>query len=123
MECYSAMKRNDSDTCNTLDGPQDNYAKYKKLVVPCGLEGKESGCNAGDSGSVPGLGRSPGEGNGYQLQYSCLENSMDRGAWWLQSMGPLNNNNNQWLRIHLLMQGMWVQSLVGELRAHVLWGN
>ena len=77
MECYSAMKRNDSDTCNTLDGPQDNYAKYKKLVVPCGLEGKESGCNAGDSGSVPGLGRSPGEGNGYQLQYSCLENNLD----------------------------------------------
>ena len=82
MECYSAMKRNDSDTCNTLDGPQDNYAKYKKLVVPCGLEGKESGCNAGDSGSIPGLGRSPGEGNGYQLQYSCLENSMDRVALW-----------------------------------------
>ena len=42
---------------------------------------KKSVCNAGDSGSVPGLGRSPGEGNGYPLQYSCLENSMDRGAW------------------------------------------
>ena len=95
MECYSAMKRNDSDTCNTLDGPQDNYAKYKKLVVPCGLEGKESGCNAGDSGSVPGLGRSPGEGNGYQLQYSCLENSMDRGAWWLQSMGSQRDTTEQ----------------------------
>ena len=38
--------------------------------------------NAGDPGSVPGSGRSPGEGNGYPLQYSCLENSMDRGAWW-----------------------------------------
>ena len=37
---------------------------------------------AGDLGSTPGLGRSPGEGNGYPLQYSCLENSMDRGAWW-----------------------------------------
>ena len=37
--------------------------------------------NAGDPGSIPGLGRSPGEGNGYPLQYSCLENSMDRGAW------------------------------------------
>ena len=37
---------------------------------------------AGDVGSIPGLGRSPGEGNGNPLQYSCLENSMDRGAWW-----------------------------------------
>ena len=44
--------------------------------------GKKSACNAGDLGSIPALGRSPGEGNGYPLQYSCLENSMDRGAWW-----------------------------------------
>ena len=43
---------------------------------------KESSCNAGDPGSVPGLERSPGEGNGNPLQYSCLENSMNRGAWW-----------------------------------------
>jgi len=44
--------------------------------------GKESTCNSRDLGSVPGLGRSPGEGKGYPLQYSCLENSTDRGAWW-----------------------------------------
>ena len=43
--------------------------------------GKESACSVGDPGSIPGLGRSPGEGNGSILQYSCLENSMDRGAW------------------------------------------
>ena len=43
--------------------------------------GKESACSAGDPGSIPGLGRSSGEGNGYPLQYSCLENSMDRGSW------------------------------------------
>ena len=42
---------------------------------------KESACNAGDPGLIPELGRSPGEGNGNPLQYSCLENSMDRGAW------------------------------------------
>jgi len=42
--------------------------------------GKESACNAGDSGMIPGLGRSPGEGNGHLLQYSCLENPLDRGA-------------------------------------------
>ena len=50
-----------------------------------GLTHKESACNAGDSGdagSVPGSGRSPGEGNGNLLQRSCLENPIDRGAWW-----------------------------------------
>ena len=46
-----------------------------------GSDGNESAHNAGDSGSIPGSGRSPGEGNGYPLQYSHLENSMDRGAW------------------------------------------
>ena len=46
------------------------------------LDNKASARNAGDLGSIPGLGRSPGEGNGSPLQYSCLENSMDGGAWW-----------------------------------------
>ena len=45
-------------------------------------DGKESACNAGDLDSIPGLGRSPGEGNGNSFQYSCLENSTDIGAWW-----------------------------------------
>ena len=49
---------------------------------PGGSDVKASACNAGDLGSIPGLGRSPGEGNGNPLQYSCLENPMDRGAWW-----------------------------------------
>ena len=48
---------------------------------PCGLGGKESACNAGDPGSIPDLGRSPGEGNGYPLECSCWDNPMDRGAW------------------------------------------
>ena len=47
-----------------------------------GSDGKESACNAGDLGSIPGSGRSPAEGNGNPLQYFCLGNSMDRGAWW-----------------------------------------
>ena len=47
-----------------------------------GSDDKESACSVGDLGSVPGLGRSSGEGNGYSFQYSCLENSMNRGAWW-----------------------------------------
>ena len=46
-----------------------------------GQDSKESAYNAGDLGSIPGLGRSPGEGHDNPLQYSCLENSMDRGAW------------------------------------------
>ena len=50
---------------------------------PGGSDGKESVCNAGDLSSIPGLGRSPGEGNGNPFQYSCLGNSMDRGAWWV----------------------------------------
>ena len=48
---------------------------------PGGSDGKESACNAGDLDSIPELGRSSGEGNGYPLQHSCMENSMDRGAW------------------------------------------
>ena len=51
------------------------------MGFPGSSDGKESVCNAGDLGSIPGLGRSPGEGNGNPLQYSCLESSMDRGAW------------------------------------------
>ena len=51
------------------------------LGIPGGPDDKESVCNTGDMGSVPGLGRSPGEGNGYTLQYSCLENHRDREAW------------------------------------------
>ena len=52
------------------------------LGFPGGSDVNESAGNAGDMGSIPGSGRSPGEGNGYSLQYSCLENPMDRGAWW-----------------------------------------
>ena len=54
----------------------------KQEGFPGGSDGKESTCNAGDMGSLPGSGRYPGEGNDNPLQYSGLENSMDRGAWW-----------------------------------------
>ena len=52
-----------------------------------GSDGKESACNAGDPGLIPGSGRFHREGNGYPLQYSCLENSMDKGAWWATVQG------------------------------------
>ena len=71
-------------------------ASCKPLMgFPCGSDDKESACNVGDPGFIPGLGRSPGEGNGYPLQYSCLENPMDRGSWqttvhkFTQSQGDL----------------------------------
>ena len=51
------------------------------MYLPYSSVGKESAYNAGDLGSIPGLERSPGEGNGNPLEYSCLENPMDRGAW------------------------------------------
>ena len=54
----------------------------EKGGFPGGPDSKESVCNAGDPSSIPRLGRPPREGNGYSLQYSCLENPMDRGAWW-----------------------------------------
>ena len=62
---------------------QEDTLEKDRLVTPaclgflCGSVGKESACNAGDLGSIPGLGRYPGEGKGYPLQYSGLENSMD----------------------------------------------
>ena len=55
---------------------------YIYMGFPGGSDGKESPCNAGDLGSIPGLGRSLGEGNGNSLQYSCPENSMEKGAQW-----------------------------------------
>ena len=57
---------------------------YTFMGFPGGTDGKESACNAGDSGLIPGLGSSPREGNGNPLQYSCLKNPGDRGAWCFQ---------------------------------------
>ena len=59
---------------------------------PHSLVGKESTCNAGDSGLIPGLGRSPGEGSGNPLQYSYLEDPMDRGAWRAIAHGRVGLN-------------------------------
>jgi len=64
------------DTC------RDPFVQIHRIHkgFPGGSDGKESACHAGDPDSIPGLGRSPGEGNGNSFQYSCLENSMDGGA-------------------------------------------
>ena len=60
---------------------------YLFLVVLGGSDSKESSCDTGGPGSNPGLGRSPGGGNSNRLQYSCLENPMDPGAWWAMVHG------------------------------------
>ena len=62
---------------------------------PGSSEVKGSARNAGDPGSIPGSGRSPGEGNGNPLQYSCLENPMDRGAWW----ATIHGVTKSWTRL------------------------
>ena len=66
------------------------------MGFPGGSDGKESACNTGDLGSIPGLGRSLGEGNGNPIQYSFLENSTDRGAWWgvAKSQTQLNDQHS-----------------------------
>ena len=65
-----------------------------------GASGKESDCNAGDRGSVPELGRLPGEGNGYPLQYACLENFTDRGAWWTTEHGVIKSQTQLTLSLY-----------------------
>ena len=60
---------------------------FQNFGFPNGSDDKISACDAGDLGLIPGLGRAPGEENGYPSQYSCLENSMYRGAWWAADHG------------------------------------
>ena len=67
---------------------------------PGGSDVKESAYNAGDLGSILGSGRSPGEGNSYPFQYSCLESPMDRGAWWAIVHGGLKESDTtEWLTL------------------------
>ena len=66
-------------TTNVEKNGDHNYVLWTR-IIPCSSVGKESTFNVGDPGLIPGLGRSPGVGDGYTCQYSCLENSMDRGS-------------------------------------------
>ena len=68
-------------TAKFIDWLVEN-CRFNNMGFPSGSDSEESACNAGDPGSIPGLGRFLGEGNGNPLQYSCLENPMDREAWW-----------------------------------------
>ena len=72
------------------------------MGFPCSSVSKESACNAGDLGSIPGLGRFPGEGNGYPLLYSCLESLVDRGTWWATVHGVTIVRDNSVTKPYLL---------------------
>ena len=83
---------------------------------PDDSDSKESACNAESQGLVPGLGRSPGKGNGYILQYSCLENSMDRGAWRATVHGSQKSDMTEGLTVSLFT----MFNLHGKLCAYIL---
>ena len=76
-QSQTRLKRLSSSSRGRFHHVTQNYVQF-----PGGSEVKASACNAGDLGSIPGSGRSPGEGNGNPLQYSCLENPTYGGAWW-----------------------------------------
>ena len=86
---------------------QDFFTTFSKHLsslgrFPGGSDGKESACNAGDLGLIPGSGRSPGEGNGNPLQYPCLENPMDGGGWWATVRGGRKESDmTERLHFHL----------------------
>jgi len=88
--CYIAFINNHLHTCILLC-PEWLPPFIMLRGFPHGSDGKESACNVGDSGSLPGSGRSLGEGNGKPLQYSCLENPMDKGAWQATEYGMAKN--------------------------------
>ena len=94
-------------TLNSLEARLDESHRH-----PGGLVVKNPPANAGDVGSIPGSGRTPAEGNGNPLQYSCLENPMDRGTWRATVYGSqesdtseqLNNNNNTDTQVKLVLE-------------------
>ena len=90
------------------------WARFLILGFSGGSDGKESACYAGDQGSIPGSGRSPGGGNDNPLQYSCLENPMDRGVW-LQPRGCKKLDTTEWLALLNLKILIWDPSPIQAL--------
>ena len=100
-----------------------NVLVIQKKLTGSGSDSKAAACSAGDPGLIPGSGRSPGEGNGNPLQYSCLKNSMDWGAWWATVHGvaksrtrlndftltSLSLSSNSVSIVELKNQGKWKQ--------------
>ena len=84
------------------------FPEWWILDFPGGSDSKASAYHVGDLGSIPGSGRSPGEGNGSPLQYSCLENPRDRGAWWASPWGHKESDMTE--RLHFLKITSWTFS-------------
>ena len=106
----------------------DHYGCY--WGFPSNSVGKESACNVGDLGLIPGLGRSPGEGNGNPLQYSCMKNPVDRGPGRLQSMGSqkVGFQVAQRWRIHMPSRrrtrhgfNLWVRKILWRKKWQPTW--
>ena len=101
---------------NSINESRGLYTSF-----PCSSNSKESACDVGDTGSIPGSGRSSGEGNGNPLQYSCLENPVDRGVWWATVHGVAKSDlvtkqqlnvlqccfSFVWFFFFFLPRGMW----------------
>ena len=97
-------------------------------TIPGGSDGKASACNVGDPGSIAGLGRSPGEGNGNPLQYSCLKNSMNGGPWWATVCGSAKSwtrlrdfTSHIALRVYVYIWKLLYLSVDGHFVACVSW--
>ena len=88
-------------------------------LFPGGSDNKASAHSVGDPGSIPRLGRSPGEGNGHPFQYSCLENSMDGGAWWATVHGVANRHD--WVTSLSFFLSMWLFYFPTLLPQNSLW--
>ena len=97
-----------------------NFLLSKGLTSLVAQMVKASGYNVGDLGSIPGSGRSPGEGNVTSLQYSCLENPMDRGAWWAAVHGVTKSRTllSNFTSLHGLVRGLPRDSMVN---IHLQW--
>ena len=96
-----------------------NQISEKSEILPyCfsgGSDGKESACNAGDPGSIPGSRRSPGGGNGNLLQYYCMENSVDRGAWWATVHGVTESDTTEQVTFsHLGGSQVEIRTLISD---------
>ena len=95
------------------------------FCLPGGSDSKESACNVADLGLIPGSGRSPGEGNSKPLQYSCLENPTDGGAWWATVHGVAESDTTKWLTLHFTIEvscclrSLWIKLF--SLLSRLLW--
>ena len=84
------------------------------MSSPGGLDSEESACKVGDPGSIPGSGRSPGEGNDNPLQHPCLENSMDRGTWQVHSLwGRKEANSTEQFTLNTMLKSRY-NNLISE---------